>query len=95
MRCMACGAEMILIKVIEDESMAVPGFERHAFMCSACPETENRLVFNKDAKSRQAQIALTLPSPDLAPPAPIDDPTPPAPGFFVRTFAKLRGQQAR
>jgi hypothetical protein len=30
MRCMACGAEMILVKVIEDVTMPIPGFERHA-----------------------------------------------------------------
>jgi hypothetical protein len=30
---MACGAEMILMKVIEDMTMPVPGFERHAYMC--------------------------------------------------------------
>ena len=47
MRCMACGAEMILMKVIEDMTMPVPGFERHAYMCSLCNETEQRLVFNK------------------------------------------------
>jgi hypothetical protein len=94
MRCMACGAEMILIKIIEDESMAVPGFERHAYMCSACPETETRLAFNKDAKSRQVQIAPNLPSPGLAPAAPIDN-RPRASGFFLRAFAKLRGQQSK
>jgi len=92
MRCMACGAEMILVKVIEDESMAVPGFERHAFMCSSCPETENRLVFNKDSKSRQTQIAPNLPSPGLAPPAPLKPEPARARGFFVRAFAMLRGQ---
>jgi hypothetical protein len=47
MRCMACGTEMILMKVIEDMTMPVPGFERHAYMCSLCNETEQRLVFNK------------------------------------------------
>ena len=47
MRCMACGAEMILVKVIEDVTMPVPGFQRRAYMCSECNETEQRLVFNK------------------------------------------------
>jgi DNA-directed RNA polymerase subunit RPC12/RpoP len=47
MRCMACGAEMILVKVIEDVTMPVPGFQRRAYMCSECHETEQRLVFNK------------------------------------------------
>jgi hypothetical protein len=43
MHCMACGAEMILVKVMEDVTMPVPGFERHAYMCSLCNETEQRL----------------------------------------------------
>jgi DNA-directed RNA polymerase subunit RPC12/RpoP len=47
MRCMACGAEMILVTVIEDVTMPVPGFQRRAYMCSECNETEQRLVFNK------------------------------------------------
>jgi DNA-directed RNA polymerase subunit RPC12/RpoP len=47
MRCMACGAEMILVKVIEDVTMPVPGFQRRVYMCSECNETEQRLVFNK------------------------------------------------
>ena len=47
MRCMACGAEMILLKVIADETMPVPGFQRHAYMCSLCHDTEQRLFFNE------------------------------------------------
>ena len=32
MRCMACGGDMVLINAIEDLTMAVIGFERHAYM---------------------------------------------------------------
>ena len=53
MRCMACGAEMILVKVIADETMPVPGFQRHAYMCSLCHDTEQRLVFNKHGQERE------------------------------------------
>jgi predicted ATPase len=53
MHCMACGAEMILVKVIEDVTMPVPGFERHAYMCSLCNETEQRLAFNRRAEERE------------------------------------------
>ncbi len=49
MRCMACGAEMILMNVVEDDTMAVPGFEHHTFMCSECHDVERRLVFTKHA----------------------------------------------
>ena len=41
---------MILVKVIADETMPVPGFQRHAYMCSLCHDTEQRLVFNKHAQ---------------------------------------------
>jgi hypothetical protein len=57
MHCRACGAEMILVKAVEDVSMPVAGFERHAYMCSLCNETEQRLVFNKRAEEREPPAA--------------------------------------
>jgi hypothetical protein len=42
---MACDAEMILMKVAADDTMPVPGFEHHTFMCSGCRDVERRLVF--------------------------------------------------
>jgi hypothetical protein len=47
MRCMGCGGEMILMNVVPDDTMAVPGFEHHSFMCSECQDMEQRLVFTK------------------------------------------------
>jgi hypothetical protein len=38
---------MILINVVQDDTMAVPGFEYHTFMCSKCRDVERRLVFTK------------------------------------------------
>jgi hypothetical protein len=60
MRCMACGADMILVKVIADETMPVPGFQRHAYMCSLCHDTGQRLVFNKHGQERELE---TVPAP--------------------------------
>ena len=57
MRCMGCGEEMILVKVIDDVTMPVSGFQRHAYMCSTCNETEQRLVFNKSAEGRETEAA--------------------------------------
>jgi hypothetical protein len=57
MRCMACGAEMILVNAIEDHSMPVAGFERRAYICSLCNETEQRLVFNKPSAQAESAIA--------------------------------------
>ena len=56
MLCMACGSEMILVSSIEDETMPVPGFQRHAYMCPSCRDTEQRLVFNKHAQERELEI---------------------------------------
>ena len=74
MRCMACGAEMILVKVIQDVTMPIPGFERRAYMCSLCHDTEQRLVYNKDAKEPNSETAC----------ASFNDPEPAHnhPGFF-------------
>jgi hypothetical protein len=51
------GEEMILVKVIEDVTMPVSGFQRHAYMCSTCNETEQRLVFNKSGEERGTEAA--------------------------------------
>jgi hypothetical protein len=61
MRCMACGGEMILMKVIQDVTQPIPGFERHAYMCSLCHDTEHRLVFNKQAKECDSEIGPATP----------------------------------
>ena len=62
MRCMACGAEMILITVTEDVSMPVPGFKHHSYMCSKCHDTEQRLVFNKRDEECGIEAATSPPS---------------------------------
>ena len=62
MRCMACGAEMILMNVVEDDTMAVPGFEHHTFMCSECRDTERRLVFTKHGREGDPVPAHVAPS---------------------------------
>ena len=59
MHCMACGAEMTLVKTIEDVSMPIAGFERRAYMCSLCHETEQRLVFNKRPEEREPEPTST------------------------------------
>ena len=91
MRCMMCGAEMILMKVVEDETMAVPGFERQAYMCSVCYDTENRLVFNKHAKERDAEAVPVLTPPPIAPTSTIQSQRATAQDFLGRVLAKIRG----
>jgi hypothetical protein len=89
MRCMACGGEMVLINAIEDLTMPVIGFERHAHMCLACGNIEKRTVFNKQAKEKhEAEIAAAL-SPPIVPTATIEK-QPTAQGFLGRVLAKIR-----
>jgi hypothetical protein len=45
MCCMLCDAEMILMNVVQDDTMPVPGFEWRTFMCSACHDVERHFAF--------------------------------------------------
>jgi hypothetical protein len=38
---------MLLMQSVQDDTMAVAGFEHHTFMCSSCHDIEHRLVFAK------------------------------------------------
>ena len=46
MKCVACGAEMRLMDV-QTDTTTVCGIERHTFRCSTCPQTAQRLMFNR------------------------------------------------
>ena len=70
MRCMACGGVMILMNAIEDMTMAIPGFERHSYMCSVCRDTEQRLAFTKHAKERDIDRVSVLAAPPTTPGSP-------------------------
>jgi hypothetical protein len=85
MRCMACGAEMILVKVIQDVTMPITGFERRAYMCSLCHDTEQRLVFNKHAQERELKI---VPAP-VEPASTVQNLRAAAKGFLEPVLAKL------
>jgi len=50
MRCMACGNNMRLVRVVLDTNKAVPGFKTQTLKCSACQDTEERLVFDPPAR---------------------------------------------
>ena len=52
MRCILCGEEMRLIQVDRDDTMMVPGYERHTLQCPGCNEVERRTVFMAAAPSR-------------------------------------------
>jgi hypothetical protein len=52
MRCIACGAEMNLGKVIQvqDDTTASHGIEEHSFVCSECHEVERRLIVTRHGR---------------------------------------------
>ena len=65
MQCLACGAEMQLREVVFADIPTMPGFERHTFRCSACPQVARRLVISR------AKMPVVDP---LVPSAAPDDP---------------------
>jgi hypothetical protein len=89
-RCMACGAEMVLISTAEDLTKPVLGFERETYVCSGCGDTEQRTVFNNQAKEKhEVEIATILNAPPIAPLEKFDDQPR---RFLKRVLAKIRGQ---
>jgi hypothetical protein len=87
MRCISCGLEMRLVQIDHDDSMMVPGYERHTLHCADCNELEHRLVFNPTASppstataSHPALPSAEQPSAEAAPiaPSPADSTLAPA-----------------
>jgi hypothetical protein len=91
MRCMACGAEMILMNVVQDDTMAVPGFEHHAFACSECHDVERRLVFTKGGREGDAQPMPLQGAPPIVPASRVQNEHIAASGLLSRVLAKIRG----
>ena len=92
MRCLACNAEMILRKVVQDDTMAVPGFEHHTFMCSACHDVEQHLVFTRHGRESDTEPMPVHTAPPIAPASAAQDERIATPGFFGRVVAKIRGR---
>jgi hypothetical protein len=66
MQCMVCGAEMILMKVVPDDTMPVPGFERRTLMCSACHDVEWHLAFVRPGRQNDAEPMPVNSAPSIA-----------------------------
>ena len=60
MQCAACGAKMLLTGVVLADIASMPGFERHTFKCSSCPQTARRLAICR------AKMALVEPLAPIA-----------------------------
>jgi hypothetical protein len=103
MRCMACGAEMALMNVVQDDTMAVSGFEHHTFMCSGCGDVEQRLVFAKPGEPSSSPAASPVlakaaePLPSDAPPPVVAKPAEPLPVHAappISPVPAVRGEKA-
>ena len=103
MRCMACGAKMALMNVVQDDTMAVPGFEHHTFLCSGCGDVEQRLVFAKPGEPSSSNAASPVlakpaePLPSDAPPAVVAKPAEPLPVHAappISPVPAVRGERA-
>jgi hypothetical protein len=73
MLCMARGAEMILMNVVQDDTMAVPGFEHHTFTCSECQDVEQRLVFTKQDRESDTEPMPEQAAPPVVPASTVQD----------------------
>jgi hypothetical protein len=93
MRCLACGAEMILMNVVPDDTMAVHGFEHHTFMCSQCRDVERRLVFTRHGREgdSETQPIPVQSAPPIVPQSPAQDEHVALPGLLRRVVARMRG----
>jgi hypothetical protein len=89
MRCLTCGAEMRLERVAADDSMPVPGFEHHTFICSACGDIERRRILNRQGGRTHADLVALHTAPPISPSATIEHEGATASTFVKRVFAKL------
>ena len=89
MSCKACGAElMVLTNVVRD---AVPGIERHTFICSACHTTERRVVFMRHGREDDSEPVPVHEAPPTVPASKAQEKHSAAPGLFSRVVARIRG----
>jgi hypothetical protein len=95
MRCVACGAEMRLVRAVPAETMMVAGYEHRTFECPGCHEQERRLVFTREIGSVSPE-RMRLPSAPSGSPAAIGRSAAlAARGAWARAVAMLRGRLDR
>ena len=47
---------MLLMQTVQDDTMAVAGFEHRTFMCSDCHDVERRLVFARPVEQTDSAV---------------------------------------
>jgi hypothetical protein len=92
MLCTACGAELILTKVVPDHTVAVRGVEHHTFICSGCHVTERRVVCIKDGREADGPPMPMQAARRIKRASTGQDEHVAAPGLLSRVVALLRGQ---
>jgi hypothetical protein len=90
MRCMACGAEMMLMNVDRDDSMAVLGCEHHTLKCSECQDVKWHLAF-----IRHNRGSAPIPAQAMPPVVPALTKQDERPGLFRRLAEKIRRLAAK
>jgi hypothetical protein len=89
MLCMACDADMMLMKVERNDTMMLLGCEHHAFRCSECHDVKWHLVFVRHGReSYNAPLPVHAAPPITSPAVPVQDERK---GFFRLVAAKIRG----
>src|SRR5580704_8594184 len=84
MRCVTCGAEMMLMNVDRHDSMAVLGCEHHTLKCSECQDVKWHLAF---IRSNRASPPISVP---VAPPVvPASTKQDVRPALFRRSAAAM------
>ena len=66
MRCAACGAEMLLVKVAPDAATISSGYSRYTLQCLGCYEVAEHLRYNREQSSRTAEPVPEIPAPTSA-----------------------------
>jgi len=89
MRCTACGAEVILTKVVADPAM-VRGLERHMFVCLACHAAAHRVVFTRHGREDDSEPMPIHEAPPTVP-AKTREEQSAAPRLISRVIARIRG----
>jgi hypothetical protein len=91
MKCVACGAGMRLMQV-QTDTATVCGIERHIFRCSACPQSAQRLMFNR---ARMSGINLPVAAtPPEAPAIKLQAARAEGPSGWTTAIEKLGSRQA-
>ena len=90
MKCVACGAAMRLMQV-QTDTATVCGIERHIFKCSACPQSAQRLMFNRARVSGINVPAAATPT--EAPAIELQAARAAGPSGWMRAIEKLGSRQ--